>query len=165
MDIMKCWGIACLALFFICSEVNAQKSAISSFYSSETECLSVSNDGSQILKAWGHGKKKKDAVKEAMRNAVRDVIFNGIHAGSKECSIRPILMEVNAQEKYEDFFYTFFADEGAFLNFVTDETPKKLYFFDTKEKKRNKQQVKVGMVARVQRAALQKYLKQEGILK
>lgn len=164
---MRRLKLYCIGLFLslcIC-HVNAQKSSMSSFYTGETECLSVSSDGSQVLKAWGQGKKKKLAVEEAMKNAVRDVIFKGIHAGKKECSIRPILTEVNAEEKYAEFFYAFFANGGAYLNFVSDETPKKLYFFDTKEKKRNKQQVKIGMVARVQRAALQKYLKEQGVLK
>ena len=47
----------------------------------ETQCLGVEEDGSQTLRTWGFGNKKKDAVEQAMKNAVRDVLFKGISRG------------------------------------------------------------------------------------
>ena len=71
-----------------------------SFVSYETECLGVEQDGSQTLRAWGEGRNKADAVEQANKNAVRDVIFKGIRAGKADCNMRPLVTEVNAKEKY-----------------------------------------------------------------
>lgn len=40
-------------------------------------------------------------------NAVRDVLFKGVVAGSRECSVRPLITEVNAQERYASYLTTF----------------------------------------------------------
>lgn len=151
---MALTGILCLGSC-------AKKTTIESFYTYETECLGVALDGSQTLKVWGTGKDKKAAMKQAMKNAVKDILFNGIHTGSKDCGIRPLILEVNAQEKYEDYFNTFFQDGGLYSKYVSDETPKRT----TKDKQYNQQQTKYGMVVRVQRAELKNRLEQDGIIK
>ena len=84
------------------------------FATFETECLGTELDGSQTLRSWGKGKDKADAIEQAKKNAVRDVIFKGINAGSGECSKKPLILEVNAQEKYEYYFNAFFKDGGAY---------------------------------------------------
>ena len=88
--------------------------------------MGIEHDGSQTLKAWGNGRNRLDAVEQAKKNAVRDVIFKGITEGNKECNIKPIIFEVNAEEKYENYFNSFFADGGAFKNFVSLKTKKYL---------------------------------------
>lgn len=139
----------------------AKKTTIESFYTYETECLGVALDGSQTLKVWGTGKNQEEAVQQAMKNAVRDILFKGIHAGSKECGIRPLMLEVNAEEKYEEYFNAFFRNGGLYSKYVTNETPKR----GAKDTQYNKQQTKYGMVVRVQRADLKKKLEQDGIIK
>ena len=67
----------------------------------ETQCLGVEEDGTQTLRVWGFGSKKKDAVEQAMKTAVRDILFKGIHAGMEGCNTRPMLTEVNARERHE----------------------------------------------------------------
>lgn len=134
---------------------------IESFYTYETECLGVGLDGSQTLKAWGTGKNKKEAKEQAMKNAVRDILFKGIHTGRKDCGIRPVLLEVNASEKYEDYFNSFFRDGGDYLKYVSDETPK----MREKEKEYNQAQTKLSVMVRVQRAELKKRMEQDGIIK
>ena len=57
-------------------------------YTYETECMGIEMDGSQTLKAWGYGKNRIDAVEQAKKNAVRDVLFKGIRNGKTECNIR-----------------------------------------------------------------------------
>ncbi len=93
----------------------------------ETQCLGVEEDGSQTLRAWGFGRKKKDAVEQAMKNAVRDVLFKGIKEGMDGCNMRPMITEVNARERYADYFNKFFADGGKYKSFVSlkDENKKK----------------------------------------
>ena len=104
-----------LSIFFSCS---TQKT-VSTNYSYSTECLGVELDGSQTLKAWGNGRNREDAVEQAKKNAVRDVIFKGIREGKQDCNQKPLVFEVNAQEKYEDYFNKFFADGGEYRNYIS----------------------------------------------
>jgi hypothetical protein len=102
--------ITLLAVFVLVANIaqaqHAQKN-ISGNYSKETECLGVEMDGSQTVKAWGFGNGKKDAVEQAKKTAVRDVLFKGIRSGKDECNQKPLINEVNAQEKYEDYSINF----------------------------------------------------------
>ena len=85
----------------------SSKKSIAANYSNPTECLGVELDGSQTLKAWGNGRNRQDAVDQAKKNAIRDVIFKGIRDGKSECNTKPLVFEVNAQDKYEDYFNVF----------------------------------------------------------
>lgn len=103
--------ISFLLVLFILPSCNSQKQ-IAGNYSYKAECLGVEMDGSQIDKAWGNGKNKWDAIEQAKKTAVRDVPFNGIYEGKQDCEKRPVIAEVNAQQKYETYFNKFFADDG-----------------------------------------------------
>ena len=46
------------------------------------ECMGVELDGSQTLRVWALGRNKVDALEQAKKNAVREVIFKGIRNGS-----------------------------------------------------------------------------------
>lgn len=97
----------------------------------ETQCLGVEEDGTQTLRVWGFGSKKKDAVEQAMKTAVRDILFKGIHAGMEGCNTRPMLTEVNARERHEAYFNKFFADGNRFKKYVS--------FKDEKKKKKSRE--------------------------
>ena len=101
------WKLGCLLLLILagCSS----KKSVSSYHSFESECLGVELDGSETLRAWGRGKNRTDAIEQAKKNAVRDVLFKGVVAGSRECSVRPLITEVNAQERYASYFNDFFS--------------------------------------------------------
>lgn len=144
--------------------VGCAEKTVGSFYSYKTECMGVELDGSQTLKAWGNGRNRADAVEQAKKNAVRDVIFNGISDGKKECNTKPLVFEVNAQQKYENYFNAFFADGGEYKNYVSlrDE---RIFDKISRDGKRNSESVTHGLVVRVLRAELQQKLKQDGIIK
>lgn len=126
----------------------------------QTECLGVELDGSQTLRVFGKGKNKADAIEQAKKNAVRDILFKGITAGSGECSQRPLVNEVNAQEKYAYYFNQFFRDKGSYLNYVKlDE--KRL----SRIKSSNSTQENWGVVVTVDRTALQQQLINDNIIK
>lgn len=141
------------------------KTTTPSFYNYNTQCLSVELDGSQTLKAWGKGRSWKDAADQAKKNAVRDVIFKGILDGSDECKVKPLLMEVNAEEKYEAYFAAFFKDGGDYKNFVSlkDERIDRHIIRD--KEFRNKDQSIYSVVVRVLRKDLEEKLIQDNILK
>jgi hypothetical protein len=87
-------------------------------YSFEPECLGVAMDGSLTLKVMGIGRNRKDAVNQAKKAAIRDVLFKGIYAGSPECERRPVLPIVNIQKSREDYFNAFFSENGDYLQFA-----------------------------------------------
>lgn len=152
-----------LIAFFAISGTYAQKN-IAGNYSYKTECMGVELDGSQTLKAWGNGRNRSDAVDQAKKNALRDVLFNGITEGKNECNIKPLIFEVNAQEKYEDYFNKFFADGGEFKNFISlrDE---RIFDKISRDKKKARQSVTHGLIVRVLRTELKEKLIADGILK
>lgn len=49
---------------------------------------------------------------------MREVLFKGIIDGKGDCDKRPLITEVNAEEKYEDYFVKFFADKGPYTKYV-----------------------------------------------
>lgn len=125
------------------------------------ECMGVELDGSQTLRVWALGRNKVDALEQAKKNAVREVIFNGIRNGSKECNMRPLIYEVNAEEKYQYYFNAFFKDEGDYKQYVSMEDRRPF----TNRKENTKTQVKYCVTVRVLRAELQQRLIDDKIIK
>ena len=95
---------------------------------------------------------------------MRDVIFNGIREGKQECNQKPIVFEVNAQEKYEDYFNAFFADGGEYKNYVSlrdERIGNKL----SRDRKKTSESVTNGLIVRILRAELKAKLIADNIIK
>ena len=133
-------------------------------YTYKSECMGVELDGSQTIKAWGNGRNRSDAVDQAKNIAIRDVIFFGISEGKSECNSKPLIFEVNAQEKYEDYFARFFADGGEYKNYISLRDER---IFDklSRDKKKARESVTHGMIVRVLRNELKAKLITDGIIK
>lgn len=156
-------GIALISvLSFSCG--SPQKS-MSGAYTYETECMGVEGDGSQTLKAWGNGRNREDAIEQAKKTGVRDVLFTGIRKGRTECNSKPVLFEVNIREKKEDYFNAFFADGGPYKEFITGEDGSDMHLSVLQGKKKVGDQVTYGVVIRVQRAKLKERMIQDGIMR
>lgn len=140
------------------------KKTVAGNYTYKSECMGVELDGSQTIKAWGNGRNREDAVDQAKKNAVRDVIFLGINEGKSECNTRPLIFEVNAQEKYEDYFNQFFTDGGEYKNYISLRDER---IFDklSRDKKQSRESVTHGMIVRVLRSELRQKLLADGIIK
>lgn len=128
------------------------------FYTFETECVTDVGDGSVVLRAWGQGASRADATEQAKRQAVRDIIFKGIQKGS--CQWKPLLFEVNAEEKYQEYFNHFFAKDGDYADFVRMDATKSGSGIKAESKTRDS----YGLVVRVLRADLEKRLIEDRIL-
>lgn len=133
-------------------------------YVYETECMGVEGDGSQTLKAWGSGRNREDAIEQAKKNGVRDVLFKGIKNGKTECNVRPVLFDVNIREKKEAYFNAFFADQGPYKEFITGEDGSDIHFSVVAGRKKAGDQVTYGVIIRVQRAKLQDRMIQDQIM-
>ncbi len=135
--------------------VNAQVYARNSI-----KCLGVELDGSQTLRVQGYGRNRSDAKEQAMKNAVWAVIFDGVRDGVEGCNQRPLLTEVNAKERYEDYFNLFFADEGPYKEYVS--------LRDTKKRSGGRSKDKVGyayeLTIRVLRPQLKARLKADNLI-
>ena len=123
-------------------------------------CLGVELDGSQTLRVQGYGRNRSDAKEQAMKNAVWAVIFDGIRDGVEGCNMRPLVTEVNAKERYEDYFNLFFADNGAYKEYVS--------LRDTKKRSGGRSKDKIGyaydLTIRVLRAQLKARLKADNVI-
>ncbi|WP_213524100.1 hypothetical protein [Nonlabens sp.] len=142
---------------------NSQKK-IAGNYSYKTECLGIEMDGSQTVKAWGNGRNRFDVIEQAKKNAVNDVLFNGIYEGKQDCEKRPVVVEVNARQKHEAYFNKFFADNGNYKKFVSlkdERIGQKV----SRDRKRARQSVTHGVVIRVLRAELKQQMIKDEILK
>lgn len=127
---------------------------------SSIKCIGVELDGSQTLRVLGYGRNRADAKEQAMKNAIWAVIFDGIRDGSQGCNMRPLVTEVNARERYEDYFNIFFADGGEYKKYVS--------LRDTKKRSATKAKDKVGysyeLTIRVLRSELKNRLKADNVI-
>ena len=144
--------VGLMALMFA-QEVKAQ--------SFETECISVEQDGSQTLRVWGKGRNRTDAIEQAKKNAVYEILFNGVLKGNKGYNQRPLVTEVNARERYQDYFDIFFMDGGEYLKYVS-MADKRL---GSTKKIKTDTQVRYCVTVRVLIPELRMRLKEDGILK
>lgn len=163
MQAMNRIHLVLLVLIPLVWSCNPQK-RIAGNYTYKTECLGIEMDGSQTVKAWGNGRNRWDAVAQAKKNAVHDVLFRGIIEGKPDCDKRPVVPEVNAREKYADFFDRFFADGGEYEKYISlkDE---RLWSKISRDRKGARQSVTHGVVLRVLRRELRQKMQDEGILK
>lgn len=139
-----------------CSEAQTQPV----YARSSIRCMGVELDGSQTLRVQGYGRNRSDAKEQAKKNAVWAVIFDGIRDGVEGCNMRPLVTEVNAKERYEDYFNLFFADDGEYKKYVS--------LRDTKKRSGGRSKDKLGydydLTIRVLRAELKARLKADNVI-
>lgn len=94
------------------------------YYDYKSKVIGTELDGSYTIRAWGRARNAADAYEQARKQAVYDVIFSDIQVetGTMPSSsgiLKPLLLEVNAKEKYETYFNAFFADGGEFEKYCS----------------------------------------------
>jgi hypothetical protein len=122
--------------------------------------MGVELDGSQTLRVQGYGRNRSDAKEQAMKNAVWAVIFNGIRSGAGGCNTRPLVTEVNAAERYEDYFNLFFSDNGDYKKYVSLRDTKK----GSSKKSKDKLGYSYEITVRVLRPELKSRLKADNVI-
>lgn len=147
-----------LLSFWGCSN----KVTTTAYHNYNTECLGKSMDGSQTLRVWASGRNRANAIEQAKKKAVYDVVFAGITGGSGECNAYPVVDEANARKKYEEYFDVFFADGGAYSQYVTTVNQKK----SSIDKFQGDGTVMFGIIVSVDRSGLyQRFVSDNIILK
>ena len=130
-------------------------------YAQQTECIGKEMDGSLTLRVWGTGRNKTDALEQAKKQAVYDVLFNGVTKGNTDYNMRPVMTEVNARQRYQDYFDIFFMDRGEYHKYISMEDKRA---GSTRVTKRDYRDVTVGVTVRVLVPQLRARLKADGLL-
>lgn len=150
-----------ITLLVLMSSAYADAQTQTIYARSSVRCMGVELDGSQTLRVQGYGRNRLDAKEQAKKNAVWAVIFDGIREGTGGCNMRPLVTEVNAKERYEDYFNLFFADNGPYKEYVSLK--------DTKYRSGGRSKDKLGyaydLTIRVLRAQLIERLKADNVIK
>jgi len=151
-----------LMIAAVCMVMGCSRSTVSSAYQNyKIQCLGVEHDGSQTLLSWGEGRNRSDAVEQAKKNAVYEIIFNGIHEGNSSCDQRPLLNIPNAEERFREYFQRFFVDGGEYKKYVST--------VDEKNGSRNVEKYQYGrkmsVTVRVLRSELRERLKNDNVLR
>lgn len=89
------------------------------YYDYKTQLIGTELDGSYTLLSWGKARNAADAFIQAQKQAVFDIIFTGVTGNTANNSLKPLIFEVNAREKYETYFNTFFEDNGPWKKYCS----------------------------------------------
>lgn len=152
-----------IGIFTLFMQESCTSTKTAAYQNYPTVCLGKSMDGTQRLQVWASGKNSKDAILQAKKKAVYEMVFQGIQAGGTDCDTRPIVIEANARHKYEEYFDKFFSDGGAYKEFVERIKPNAM----TKAVNKQKGQFfkTDGIVVSVNTSAIKRKLVADGIIK
>lgn len=129
----------------------------------QVHCLGNNSDGTLSIRSWGTARELKDAIEDAKKKALKEVIFSGVKNGSQDCGMIPILLSVNSKLDNESFFAAFFGDPNVYGQFVTvtqdNINNARKYSGST----RSAQGIVHSIDVSVDKLALKKYLQSKGI--
>lgn len=136
------------------------------YYDQKSKVVGTELDGSYTIQAWGRARNAADAYVQASKQAVYDVIFSEIQfvsgqAPSSTGVLKPLTYELNARQKYEDYFNAFFADGGDYRKY---SSMKEKRDFSSRYSKTDSQTI-VRVNVCVFRSKLRQRLIDDGIIK
>lgn len=151
--------LSAAAAAFVLTGCNRAVDKTFASYDFPVQMVSSDLDGSFTLRAWGKARTKKQALEQARKNAVREIIFKGV-PGTGDHNKRPLLTGVNDAEKYEAYFNAFFKDYGPYREFTSTRDEKLL----SHTKSESDIVENWSAVVRVDRARLKAKLIADGII-
>ena len=130
-------------------------------YDFKSKVLSTNYDGTYVIRTQVRARNAAIAFTDAQRKAVQEVIFDGVDAASNGVeALKPILFDMNARHKYEDYFAEFFRDGGEWTKYASLADKRT----GTTTYKRNGVQSIETVTVTVDRKALRERLIADGIL-
>ena len=149
-------AVAAMILFSGCGARRSQ-----AFYNMPSQLLSANYDGSYVIRVQVRAKDGVVAFKEAKRKAVQEVIFDGVKAANQGVEdLKPLCFDMNAREKYEDYWNAFFSDEGPWQEYASYKDRRVV---TTRYERDGRQMIETGTVT-VDRARLKARLQADGII-
>ena len=149
-------AVAAMILFAGCGAKRSQ-----AYYDQPSVVLSSTAEGTYVIRVQVRAKDAVVAFSEAQRKVVKEVIFDGVKAGNSGISdLKPLCFDMNAREKYEDYWNAFFSDNGPWKEFTSYKDRRAV---TTHYERDGRQMVETGTVT-IDRAALKKKLQADGII-
>ena len=149
-------AVAAMVLFAGCGSKRSQ-----AYYDQPSQVLSAENNGTYVIRVQVRAKDAVVAFTEARRKVVKELIFDGVKSANSGVSdLKPLCFDMNAREKYEDYWNAFFSDNGPWKDF-TDYTGRRAV--TTRYERDGRQMVETGTVT-VDRAGIKKKLQEDGII-
>lgn len=145
---------------FLITSCNVHKVSVEAFHPDKCEFLNAEGDGSITVRAYGQGRNRGDAFEQARKNAVREVLLNGIDVPGNVVMSRPLLLGANNEERYASFLNEFFKDGGDYMRFVS-RIDRRL---GSNVKSWSGAQMKMSLTVRVYRSELEQYLRYNNII-
>ena len=131
------------------------------FYDQPSQVLSAENNGTYVIRVQVRAKDAVVAFSEAQRKVVKEIIFDGVKSANSGISdLKPLCFDMNAQEKYEDYWNAFFSDNGPWKQFTSYKDRRTV---TTRYERDGRQMVETGTVT-VNRAGIKKKLQEDGII-
>ena len=131
------------------------------YYDQPSQVLSTTAEGVYVIRVQVRAKDAVEAFNEAQRKVVREVIFDGVKAGNNGISdLKPLCFDMNAREKYEDYWNGFFRDNGPWQKFTSYKERRAI---TTHYERDGRQMIETGTVT-IDRAALKRRLQADGII-
>lgn len=132
------------------------------YYDMEPKVIASDYDGTYAIRSFGRARNAAEAYDHAHRQAVYNVIFKGVKSATANVKdLKPLLLEVNAEEKYEDYFNRFFAPNGDYTKFSNCKDRR---WFSSRWRRTDAQST-AQVTVHVKRAELRQFLIDEGIIK
>ncbi len=148
--------ISCFLFLISCNHRST-----SAYYTWETIFVKSEFGGSEVYKYYAGGKNKSESIEQAEVDVLKNLIFKGI-SGSPDT--RPLVYEVNAEQKYSDFFNNFFSEKGDYKDFVELYRSGNLNKNDRLKTGRRNDRKKKGIEILVKKSELIKSLKAAKII-
>lgn len=132
------------------------------YYDQKPQIIGTELDGSYAISCWGTGRNSDEAMKELKKQAVYEAVFNGVASASSNIqALKPLILTVNAKDKYADWSNRFFADGGEYLKYCSKHDRRT----GTSKFVKTGNQVRCQGVVSVDVAGLKAALKKSGIIK
>ena len=151
--------ILAVAAMVLLSGCGARRSQV--YYNMPSQLLSANYDGSYVIRVQVRSKDGVVAFRDAQRKAVQEVIFDGVKAANQGVQdLKPLCFDLNAREKYEDYWNAFFSDNGPWKEFASYKDRRVV---TTRYERDGRQMIETETVT-VDRAGLKKKLIEDGII-
>lgn len=149
-------AVMAMVLFAGCGSKRSQ-----AFYQMPSQLLSTTYDGRYIIRVQVRSKDAVVAFEDGKRKAIEEVIFDGVKAANSGIAdLKPLCFDLNAREKYEEYFRAFFSDKKEWDKYA-DYFGRRVV---TTRYERDGRQMVETVTVQVDRAGLKKKLQADGII-
>lgn len=160
---MKRLILVAVAIIMATATSNAQGTKLMKNWDNyEINTIQVGSDGTKFVKVWGYGRNVKKAMLQAKKNAVHACIFRGLPGVETAMATPALCKDPEAFDKNQEYFTTFFGDNGDFvkyINMTTDTTP------SGTDMRQVRSGYKVALYVQIMYDNLRKRLEYDGIIK